>query len=147
MQWLEEELRRQGEGGLKFNFEMPEFLVSAHLEEIAAFGRKMAALGHGMGVDHFGQGLVRFGYLQTLQPDYIKIDRALTQELSEKESDVYFFIRSLCTVAHSLDIRVMVDGVENQQQCELLAELNIDALQGFYIDKPVLLEDMMRNDG
>ncbi len=141
--WLERKLRRQSAGGLKFNFEMPEFLVSAHLEEIAAFGKKMAVLGHGMGVDHFGQGLVRFGYLQTLQPDYIKIDRALTQELIEKESDVYFFIRSLCTVAHSLDIRVMVDGVENEQQRNLLMELNIDAVQGFYIDKPMLLEDLI----
>ncbi len=137
--WLERRLQ-QG-GSLKFNFEMPEFLVSAHLEEVTAFGRRVATMGHGIGVDHFGQGLVRFGYLQTLQPDYIKIDRALTQELTEKESDIYFFISSLCTVAHSLDIKVMVDGVENEQQRNLLLELNIDAVQGFYIDKPTLLEE------
>ncbi len=138
--WLEKRLQQQ-KGRLKFNFEIPEFLVSAHLEEIAAFGRRVKKMGHGIGVDHFGQGLVRFGYLQTLQPDYIKIDRALTRELTMKESDVYFFIRSLCTVAHSLDIKVMVDGVENEHQRDLLLELNIDAVQGFYIDRPTLLEE------
>ncbi len=142
--WLEYRLRQQ-EGGLRFNFEIPEFLISAHLEEVTAFGKRVAKMGHGIGVDHFGQGLVRFGYLQTLQPDYIKIDRALTQELTRKESDVYFFISSLCTVAHSLDIKVMVDGVENEQQRKLLMELNIDAVQGFYIDKPSLLAESVPN--
>ncbi len=138
--WLEQRLQQQ-EGQLTFNFEMPEILVSAHLEEIVAFSKRITRLGHGIGVDHFGQGLVRFGYLQTLQPDYIKIDRALTQELTEKESDVYFFIRSLCTVAHSLDIKVMVDGVETEQQWNLLLDLNIDAVQGFYINKPVPVDE------
>ncbi|HBE92711.1 MAG TPA: GGDEF-domain containing protein, partial [Gammaproteobacteria bacterium] len=75
-------------------------------------------------------------YLQSMRPDYVKIDRAFTNELGKENSDSDFFISSLCSVAHSLDVEVIAEGVENEQQFELLKELDVDGVQGYFIDKP-----------
>ena len=97
-------------------------------------------MGHGYGLDHFGQGFSNFGYLQSLRPDFVKIDRAYTNELQSKESDSHFFIGSLVGVAHSLDIMVVAEGVETEEQYSLLQELNLDAVQGYLIGRPEPLE-------
>ncbi len=125
-----------GRGRRFFNFEFPEFRIGKSLDVLTAFAAEIRPLGHQIGIDHFGQGLVHFGYLQSLQPDYVKIDRALTREMSGRGSDVYFFISSLCSVAHSLDIRVLVDGVITEEQRELLSGLPVDAVQGECVDRP-----------
>jgi EAL domain-containing protein (putative c-di-GMP-specific phosphodiesterase class I) len=56
--------------------------------------------------------------------------------LKDEESDSRFFIGSLCSVAHSLDIDVIAEGVETEQQWELLKALNIDAIQGYIVERP-----------
>ena len=71
-----------------------------------------------------------------MRPEYVKVDRAYTCELQEEESDSRFFISSLCSVAHSLDIAVVAEGVETEQQWRMLTKLNLDGLQGYYIGKP-----------
>ena len=89
-----------------------------------------------MGLDHYGQSFSHLGYLKSLRPDYVKIDKAYTGELKDAENDSRFFIGCLCSVAHSLDITVIAEGVETEQQWQLLKELNLDAIQGYLIDRP-----------
>jgi EAL domain-containing protein (putative c-di-GMP-specific phosphodiesterase class I) len=100
------------------------------------FSTRVREVGHGIALDHFGSSFSNFGYLQSMRPDYVKIDRAFTNELGKEDSDSDFFISSLCSVAHSLDVEVMAEGVENAEQFELLKELDVDGVQGYYIDKP-----------
>lgn len=49
---------------------------------------------------------------------------------------IHTFIGALCSVAHSLGVKVVAEGVEQEVQVELLKELNIDAIQGYLIDEP-----------
>ena len=79
-----------------------------------------------------------------MRPDFVKIDRAYTNELQSKESDSHFFIGSLVGVAHSLDIMVVAEGVETEEQYRLLQELNLDAVQGYLIGRPEPLESRTR---
>ena len=118
------------------NFEFAEFTVVQNLDLIRSFGAQVQEMGHRYGLDHFGQGFSNFGYLKSLRPDYVKIDRAYTDELKTKDSDSHFFIGSLTGVAHSLDILVIAEGVENEDQFSLLQELNLDAIQGYFIGRP-----------
>jgi diguanylate cyclase (GGDEF)-like protein len=124
-------------------FEFTEFTAVKHLQSIRPIATRLRELGHGFALDHFGQSFSNFGYLKSLQPDYVKIDRAYTDELNNVDSDAHFFISSLCGVAHSLDIAVIAEGVENEQQLHLLQELHIDGVQGFFIGRPKLLEHMI----
>jgi len=134
--WLNQRLRQCAETGLLLNFEFPEFRAIRHLDLIKAFAEGIKPMGHALGIDHFGQGLSHFGYLKSLMPDYVKIDRAITNELRDEQSDSHFFVSALCTVAHSLDIRVIVEGVETENQWQTLSALPIDAVQGFFIRRP-----------
>ena len=125
----------------RINFEFPEFSAIQNLDLIREFSEVVRQDGHLVGLDHYGQSFSHLGYLKALQPDYVKIDRAYTGELKDEESDSRFFIGSLCSVAHSLDINVIAEGVETEQQWEILKELNLDAIQGYIVDRPKQLVD------
>jgi diguanylate cyclase (GGDEF)-like protein len=120
----------------RINFEFAEFGAVKNLDLVKEFSTMVRQKGHGFGLDHYGQSFSHLGYLQSLRPDYVKIDRAYTGELKEEGSDNRFFIGSLCSVAHSLDIDVIAEGVETELQWQMLTKLNVDAMQGYFIDKP-----------
>lgn len=118
------------------NFEFSEFAAIQHLTLVKEFSAAVRECGHGIGLDHYGQSFSKLGYLQSLHPEYVKIDRAYTGELKDEDNDSRFYIASLCSVAHSIDIAVVAEGVESVQQAQILKELNLDAMQGYYVGKP-----------
>ncbi len=61
--------------------------------------------------------LRQFGYLQSLRPEYVKIDRAYTGELKDEDSDSRFFISSICSVAHSIDVVVSRKASRPRARC------------------------------
>jgi EAL domain-containing protein (putative c-di-GMP-specific phosphodiesterase class I) len=134
--WLLDKIERLPKKAPRVNFEFPEFGAVQHLDRIKEFSSAVRKYGHLVGLDHYGQGFSHLGYLKSLRPDYVKIDRAYTVELKDEESDSRFFIGALCSVAHSLDITVIAEGVETEQQWEHLKKLNLDAIQGYIIDRP-----------
>ena len=117
-------------------FEFPEFGAIQNLERIKSFGTMVRKHGQSIALDHYGQSSSNLGYLKSLQPEYVKIDRAYTGELKDEESDSRFYIASICSVAHSIDVVVIAEGVETESQWQILRELNIDAIQGYIIDRP-----------
>lgn len=143
--WILESLKTMGSSAPRLTFEFAEFAAVQNLDLVREFGKEVQRLGHGYGLDHFGQGFTNFGYLQSLRPDFVKIDRAYTNELKSKESDSHFFIGSLVGVAHSLDIMVVAEGVETEEQFKLLRELNLDAVQGYLIGRPEPLDSRTRS--
>lgn len=138
--WLLGTLKAEANSSLKIIFELPEFGAVQHIDAAREFSEAVQKLGHGVGLDHFGQSFSNFGYLRSLKPEYVKIDRAFTNELEQEHGDSEFFIEALCGVAHSLDVKVIAEGVEQEQQVERLLELNIDALQGYLFGTPEQLD-------
>ncbi|HDR16066.1 MAG TPA: EAL domain-containing protein [Desulfobacteraceae bacterium] len=117
-------------------FEFPEYGAVHNLEMVREFGAYAREKGHGIGLDHYGQSFSNLGYLQSLRPEYVKIDSAFTGELKGEESDGRFYMGSLCSVAHSIDISVIAEGVEMESQWLILKKLNIDAIQGYFVGRP-----------
>jgi diguanylate cyclase (GGDEF)-like protein len=144
--WVYSAVKNLPEHTPKIDFEFAEFGAVQNLNLVKEFSVHVRQYGHLVGLDHYGQSFSHLGYLKTLRPDYVKIDRAYTGELKDKESDSRFFIGSLCSVAHSLDINVIAEGVETDQQWELLKELNLDAVQGYIVDRPMPLLDGLDTD-
>lgn len=139
--WLHPRLTQCAKEGLRLNFEFPEFRIARYSKLIKEFSEIIKKQGHQLGIDHFGQGMMHFGYLKSLLPDYVKIDRAITDELLDEQSDRSFFINTLCNVAHSLDIKVIVEAVENENQWQALSKMHFDAVQGHYIQQPSPLQN------
>ena len=144
--WLFTHLRRCAEAGLSVQVEFPEFRAVRFLHIIKPFAQEIRTMGHALGIDHFGQSFLHFGYLKSLLPDYVKIDRAITNELQNIDDDSHFFVNALCTVAHSLDIKVVAEGIETEQQWRTVTSLPIDAIQGFLIRRPEPVPREEEND-
>lgn len=136
IQWILQQLKIGRSHLPKIIFEFAEFTAVQYLEELRKFSLEVKKHGHDIGLDHFGQSFTNFGYLNSLQPAYVKIDKAYTSELEDEQSDSYFFIGSLCSVAHSLDILVIAEGVEEEKQFQMLCDLHLDGVQGYFIAKP-----------
>ncbi|WP_136526372.1 bifunctional diguanylate cyclase/phosphodiesterase [Geomonas ferrireducens] len=134
--WLHGYLKGLPAGAPHINFEFSEFAAVQHLELIREFAAVVRACGHGIGLDHYGRSFSKLGYLKSLRPEYVKIDRAYTGELLSGENDSGFYVASLCSVAHSIDIAVVAEGVESEEQAAVLKELNLDAMQGYFFGRP-----------
>ncbi|MCP4338089.1 MAG: EAL domain-containing protein [Desulfobulbaceae bacterium] len=136
VEWVLGELSQLPKDFPHIIFEFPEFGAVQHIDLVKDFSNKVQAMGHAIGLDHFGQSFANFGYLKSLRPEYVKIDRTFTKDLEHEHGDSEFFIGALSGVAHSLDIRVIAEGVERVNQVDMLLELDIDALQGYLFGEP-----------
>jgi len=135
VQWVKNILTNLTESQPKIIFEFAEFGAVQNEALVKSFSSVIRSLGHKLSLDHYGQSCGNLKYLQSLRPDYVKIDRAYTGELKNENSDSRFFISSICSVAHSIDVEVIAEGVETENQLQVLQELNIDAVQGYLIDR------------
>jgi EAL domain-containing protein (putative c-di-GMP-specific phosphodiesterase class I) len=74
--------------------------------------------------------------LQELDFDVLKVDKAFTARLEKTPAGKVFF-SAIITMAHSLGMRVVAEGVETLEQIQSLKALSCDEIQGFYISKPL----------
>ncbi|ANG63308.1 hypothetical protein A8C75_13055 [Marinobacterium aestuarii] len=137
-QWLLERLSTLNERA-RLCIELNESSVLNNLEGIEGLRNALRTLGCRFGVDNFGVHPSGFGYLYKLQPDYIKIDGSLLHDIDNDAQD-QFFVSSLVSVAHSLDIAAYAERVERSSQLTQLLRLKIDATQGFLHGTPKALE-------
>lgn len=144
-QWVCASLRNLPAGAPRIIFEFSEFAAVQHLPLIKDFSALLRKSGYAIGLDHYGQSFSKLDYLNSLKPDYVKIDRAYTGELRDEESDSRFYIASLCSVAHSIDIGVIAEGVETEQQARILRGLNLDGMQGYFIGSPQPVATLLKD--
>ena len=86
-------------------------------------------------VDDFGTGYSSLGYLKSLKIDEIKIDRCFVSGIQSSAYN-YRLLSNVLELAHSSQIRVCCEGIEEEDEVKTLAELNPDLLQGFFFAKP-----------
>jgi diguanylate cyclase (GGDEF)-like protein len=134
--WVCDCLQNRATGLPEIIFEFSEFATSAYMEALKSFSKNVKLLGGDIAIDHFGGNYGNIGYLNSLQPKYVKIDRTFTEEIENGRSDTLFYIKVLTGAVHSLDIIVIAEGVENVEQLRAIRDLHIDGMQGFYCDKP-----------
>ena len=93
--------------------------------------------GHGLriAIDDFGAGYSGLSLLSDFQPDILKIDRHLVQHLDQKPAS-RSIIRSIIQVCRDMDIRIIAEGVEREQEMQVLCDLGIDHMQGYFFARP-----------
>ena len=96
---------------------------------------KLRSFGIGLAIDDFGTGYSCLSSLQSYPFDTLKIDRSFLMELGIKaESEA--MVDSVVTLAHNLGMRVIVEGVENEEQLQVIRKLGGDEVQGFLMGRP-----------
>src|SRR5215213_9714080 len=93
------------------------------------------ALGVTVALHHFGTGRAALSDLQRLPIDVLKIDRSFVAGLPDNEHDISM-VKAIITMAHSLGLKVIAEGVEQERQIAFLAENGCDELQGFLLGHP-----------
>ena len=109
------------------------------IENIVSILTEIKKLGVKIALDDFGVGYSSFGYIKMLPIDIIKIDRSLLKKV-EEDKKTLAIISALIQLAHSINLEVIVEGVELDEQLKLLRGLYCDAVQGFLLSKPVQKE-------
>ena len=87
-------------------------------------------------IDDFGTGYSSLSYLKKYQIDYLKIDRSFVSNLAQDSTDMAL-CEAMILMAHKLGIKVIAEGIETSEQCQLLLNAGCDFGQGFFFSKPL----------
>ncbi len=119
--------------------EMTESLLLQNDEENLAALNEFAGWGLRIAVDDFGTGYSSLAYLKQLPVDSVKIDRSFVRDIQSAKDDAAI-VRAIIAMAHSLNLRVVAEGVETQGQLETLGRMGCDEYQGYLLSNPVPAE-------
>lgn len=127
------------ESGLEPQFlelELTESVVIRDVRESAGKMEQLRALGVKISVDDFGAGYSSLSYLQRLPIDILKLDRSFVEEFKTEAGGSSSLVQGIVSLAHGLGIRVTAEGIETQQQLDLVHHSGCDKVQGFLLGRP-----------
>jgi diguanylate cyclase len=114
--------------------ELTESAVMSDPEESIAILEQLSAMGVLVSVDDFGTGYSSMSYLRRLPIDKLKIDRVFINEIVSRPEDASI-VRAIVSLAHSLRLKVVAEGVETAAQLDFLKAVGCDEYQGFHFSR------------
>jgi EAL domain-containing protein (putative c-di-GMP-specific phosphodiesterase class I)/GGDEF domain-containing protein len=127
--------------------ELTESILVADTEVVLELLQRLKKLGVQLSIDDFGTGYSSLSYLMHFPFDHIKIDRSFIRDMMHNH-DHAVLTSAIITMAKSLKLGVVAEGVETQEQLERVREMGCDEVQGFYFSQAVeavRFTDVMRN--
>jgi diguanylate cyclase (GGDEF)-like protein len=116
--------------------ELTESAVMTNPEESAGILERLSRMGVLVSVDDFGTGYSSMSYLRRFPIDKLKIDRSFVKDLGTRPDDGSI-VQAIISLAHSLRLKVVAEGVETPQQLQFLQALKCDQYQGFHFSAPL----------
>jgi EAL domain-containing protein (putative c-di-GMP-specific phosphodiesterase class I) len=101
----------------------------------------LKALGVTLAIDDFGIGYSSLSYLRHFPLNRVKLDTSFVQDIAEHSDDAAVIVDALVVLAHSLNLTVIAERVENTEQVMFLLQRHCDELQGFYFSQPLTSQD------
>ena len=134
-----EVLRETGLDASLLCLEITESVAMQEGDSSIATLNELKDLGVNLAVDDFGTGYSSLSYLKRFPVDYLKIDRSFVAGLREGSKDTAV-VSGVITLAHTLGMRVVAEGVETAEQLSVLRGLGCDFAQGYYFSRPLSSE-------
>jgi len=122
-----------------------EITESAFIEEkqkSKEIVEQIKALGLNIALDDFCTGYSSMEYLLSYSADYLKIDREFIKEIHTDEQRKHI-VKGLITIAQSLGMSVIAEGVEKKEEANELVKMNCNSIQGYFFGKPQKLEELL----
>ncbi len=123
--------------------EITERLILDNSIETADILRQLDRSGIRLSVDDFGTGYSALSYLKSYPFDTLKIDKSFIQDVLTETEDASL-VRAIITMAHSLGLKVVAEGVEAEAQTHFLKEEHCDYSQGFFYSTPLSEQDFIQ---
>ncbi len=121
--------------------EITEGIAMKNLERNSQMLSELKELGLSISMDDFGTGFSSLSYLKRFPLDTIKIDRSFINEIHES-SDDQEITRAIIAMGQSVKLKTLAEGVETDEQLEILRSYGCDYIQGFFYGKPMTANDM-----
>ena len=121
--------------------ELTETTVMDHAENSVNILEELSRMGVLVSIDDFGTGYSSMSYLRRFPIDKLKIDRSFINDMTTN-SDAASIVKAIISLAHSLRLKVVAEGVETAQQLQQLRDLGCDQFQGFYRSAAILPGDI-----
>ena len=123
------------------DLEITESLVMTDIERTMEKLEAVRMLGLGIAIDDFGTGYSSLGYLAKLPVESLKIDRSFIITML-KDPHTMTLVSTIVSLAHSLSLKVVAEGVDAEEQAAVLKRLGCDQMQGYLFSKPLPFDDV-----
>ena len=121
--------------------EITESQIMQEPEEVIEILSHLGAMGLSLSIDDFGTGQASLTYLRDLPVEKLKIDQSFIRDLAADPED-QLIVKATIELAHTLDMKVIAEGVETFATNNILREMNCDYVQGYYISRPIEAEQI-----
>jgi diguanylate cyclase (GGDEF)-like protein len=141
-------VEKAGSGAAALALEITESLIMDNIKQTIPKLEKFREMGVEIAIDDFGTGYSSLSYIAKLPVSALKINRSFIIDL-DKNPDSMSIVSAIILLAHSLNLKVIAEGVESEQQSQLLRLLKCDEIQGPIVSPPVppeRLETMLRDE-
>ncbi|PCI22623.1 MAG: diguanylate cyclase [SAR324 cluster bacterium] len=142
LQSIQNILQETGLPAHYLNLEITENTVMANVKDSSQVLAKLSEMGVTISLDDFGTGYSSLSYLKKFSIDTLKIDRSFLEDLPDNAEDVAI-AKAILSMAGSLKIRVVAEGVEREEQMQFMTDNHCDEVQGFLFSKPLPAEDFI----
>ncbi len=136
---VEASLQRHGIMPRRLKLELTESMLLRDIEEIIVTMNALRAIGVQFSLDDFGTGFSSLQYLKQLPLDQLKIDRSFIRDIVTDSNDKVI-VRTIVAMAKSMEISVIAEGVESEEQLQLLLKNGCSNFQGYLFSRPVPIE-------
>lgn len=126
----------------RLELELTESQLLDDIDNAINVSKQLRALGVKLAIDDFGTGYSSLSYLKRFPVDYVKIDRSFICELDQVGEDTAI-VRAIIAMVHSLELKVVAEGVETQAQMDFLVAHQCDELQGYLISRPLPADEFV----
>ena len=121
--------------------EITESVVMSHGECAVGVLEQLKSIGVRIAIDDFGTGYSSLGYLKRFPIDTIKVDRSFIRDIPADSGDMKI-ARAIIAMAHALRLKVVAEGVENAEQLKFLRAQRCDAVQGYFLFRPLPADEV-----
>ncbi|AMS20760.1 diguanylate phosphodiesterase [Pseudomonas synxantha] len=139
---IEAALRFAAVAANRLELEVTENALMGNISSTLALLRQIRALGVSLAIDDFGTGYSSLAYLKRLPLNTLKIDRSFIQDIPRSRADSEI-VQAIIGMAHTLHLQVVTEGVETQEQFELLLRHGCDYIQGYLLSPAVPFNEII----
>jgi EAL domain-containing protein (putative c-di-GMP-specific phosphodiesterase class I) len=118
------------------DIEITESILMKNIQENIKLVQELSKLGVKFSLDDFGTGYSSLSYLRLFKFNYLKIDQSFIREITTKKENIPI-VTAIIALANNLGLSTIAEGVETNEQLDILKMLNCDLYQGYLFSKPV----------
>ncbi len=133
---VENTLKESGINPHNLTLEVTESLAINDMERMKKILGDIKALGVRIALDDFGTGYSSLNHIREIPFDVIKVDQSFIKDL-ETDSYAGSFVKMVGELAEAIGVNLCVEGVETKEQLDIIKEMPVDLIQGYYFDKPM----------